>query len=42
MFGVVLNDVDVTEKRYSRVYYSYYSRYRSYYGAEKGDTGKAA
>lgn len=41
LLGVVLNDVDVNEKRYSRVYYSYYRRYAAYYG-EKGDTKEAA
>jgi Mrp family chromosome partitioning ATPase len=42
LLGVVLNDVDVTEKRYSRVYYSYYGRYRGYYGNDKEKPGKEA
>ncbi len=37
LFGVILNDVDVTAKRYSGVYYAYYHKYGGYYGddAEK-------
>jgi capsular exopolysaccharide synthesis family protein len=32
VLGAVLNDVDIQEKRYSRVYYAYYRRYGTYYG----------
>jgi polysaccharide biosynthesis transport protein len=35
VFGAILNDVDVTSKRYSGVYYSYYRRYTSYYAADE-------
>ena len=30
ILGVILNDVDVSAKKYSRVYYSYYQRYNGY------------
>lgn len=39
LLGAILNDVDVTSKRYAGVYYSYYRRYT--YGAEEPAT-KAA
>jgi capsular exopolysaccharide synthesis family protein len=32
VFGVILNDVDITAKRYSGAYYAYYRRYGGYYG----------
>jgi polysaccharide biosynthesis transport protein len=32
VFGAILNDVDVTSKRYSGAYYAYYHRYSGYYG----------
>jgi polysaccharide biosynthesis transport protein len=34
VLGAILNDVDVTSKRYSGVYYSYYRRYTGYYAEE--------
>ena len=40
VFGVVLNDVDVSSKRYSGAYYAYYRKYGGYYG--DGDVDKAA
>jgi capsular exopolysaccharide synthesis family protein len=45
VFGVILNDVDVTAKRYAGAYYAYYRKYGGYYGDEgKSDaaTAKAA
>ena len=45
VFGVILNDVDVSAKRYSGAYYAYYRRYGGYYGdANDGrtDATKAA
>ena len=32
LFGAVLNDIDVTSKRYGSYYYQYYRRYGGYYG----------
>ncbi len=32
IFGVILNDVDVSSKRYAGAYYAYYRRYGGYYG----------
>jgi capsular exopolysaccharide synthesis family protein len=40
VFGVILNDVDITAKRYSGAYYAYYRRYGGYYG--DGESKKAA
>jgi capsular exopolysaccharide synthesis family protein len=40
IFGVILNDVDVTAKRYAGAYYAYYRRYGGYYG--ESDAKKAA
>jgi capsular exopolysaccharide synthesis family protein len=40
VFGVILNDVDVTSKRYSGAYYAYYRKYGGYYG--EGDEAKKA
>jgi succinoglycan biosynthesis transport protein ExoP len=40
VFGVILNDVDVSAKRYAGAYYAYYRRYGGYYG--DGDQKKAA
>jgi capsular exopolysaccharide synthesis family protein len=40
IFGVILNDVDVSAKRYSGAYYAYYRRYGGYYG--DSDEKKAA
>lgn len=40
IFGVILNDVDVTAKRYSGAYYAYYRRYGGYYG--ETDANQAA
>ncbi len=44
MLGVILNDVDVSQKRYSRVYYSYYRAYGAYYGEDEDSkkSGEAA
>lgn len=39
VFGAILNDVEVTSKRYSGVYYNYYRRYTGYYGDD--DNSKA-
>lgn len=41
VLGVVLNDVDVSSKRYSGSYYAYYRRYGGYYG-EDSESKKAA
>ena len=38
VLGAILNDVDVTSKRYSGVYYSYYRRYTSYYSDSPAPT----
>jgi succinoglycan biosynthesis transport protein ExoP len=35
VLGAVLNDVDISEKRYSRVYYAYYRRYGDYQSGTK-------
>ncbi len=35
IFGVILNDVDVSAKRYSGAYYAYYRRYGGYYGDDE-------
>lgn len=32
IFGVVLNDLDLTQRRYGSYYYQYYRRYGAYYG----------
>jgi succinoglycan biosynthesis transport protein ExoP len=40
IFGVILNDVDVTAKRYAGAYYAYYRRYGGYYG--DGESSKNA
>lgn len=42
VFGVILNDVDVTSKRYAGAYYAYYRKYGGYYGEGEGKTDKAA
>jgi capsular exopolysaccharide synthesis family protein len=43
VFGVILNDVDVTSKRYAGAYYAYYRTYGGYYGDDgSGTTEKAA
>jgi capsular exopolysaccharide synthesis family protein len=43
VFGVILNDVDVTAKRYAGAYYAYYRRYGGYYGDDdKADGAKGA
>ena len=36
VLGVVLNDVDLDEKRYGAAYYAYYRRYGEYYGEGDG------
>jgi capsular exopolysaccharide synthesis family protein len=40
VFGVILNDVDVSSKRYAGAYYAYYRRYGGYYG--ENETKEAA
>ncbi len=40
IFGAVLNDVDLSSKRYGSGYYAYYRKYGYYYG-EKPATGEA-
>jgi succinoglycan biosynthesis transport protein ExoP len=45
IFGAILNDVDVTARRYAGAYYAYYRKYGGYYGddaGDKNDTDKAA
>lgn len=43
IFGVILNDVDVTAKRYAGAYYAYYRRYGGYYGdSESTKSARAA
>ena len=42
VFGVILNDVDVSSKRYSGAYYAYYRKYGGYYSAEQESPDKAA
>ncbi|HEY1097470.1 MAG TPA: polysaccharide biosynthesis tyrosine autokinase, partial [Myxococcota bacterium] len=37
VFGAILNDVDVTAKRYVGAYYAYYRKYGGYYGEDKAD-----
>ena len=37
VFGVILNDVDVTAKRYAGAYYAYYRKYGGYYGDDSTD-----
>ncbi len=41
VLGAILNDVDVTSKRYSGVYYNYYRRYTTYYTDSPGETPPA-
>jgi len=42
VFGVILNDVDVTSKRYAGAYYAYYRKYGGYYGEGESKVDKAA
>jgi succinoglycan biosynthesis transport protein ExoP len=42
IFGIILNDVDVSSKRYAGAYYAYYRRYGGYYGEGKAKADKAA
>ncbi len=42
VFGVILNDVDVTAKRYAGAYYAYYRRYGGYYGESDTEKGQKA
>lgn len=42
VFGVILNDVDVSSKRYSGAYYAYYRKYGGYYGDSPAEKDAAA
>jgi capsular exopolysaccharide synthesis family protein len=42
VFGVILNDVDVSAKRYSGAYYAYYRKYGGYYSSDQDSPDKAA
>ncbi len=42
VLGAILNEVDVTSKRYAGAYYSYYNKYGAYYGSDDDGTKKAA
>ena len=41
VLGAILNEVDVTSKRYAGAYYAYYHKYGAYYGSDDEDKAAA-